>query len=494
MDMTMKKHDNSNHDNDETAAKKPRVIVVQQQATILVVTADACMGTTVSFLTHQERWNLATTCHAMCRVVEQYSRHALTSIIHHSADADFEDRLRQQALVRKSSSSDDNAGDATTAAAAAAATPTSSSRELPYRYLLEVAKTTYLYKLEMMHGTNGVSGKFAMSDDMIIMAGTQQCNRRPEEFDPQTWPPIYVYIWELVASSSSGEDKRLMRRIQIPAVKSEYSIDHVFFMSAAITDADDDDDDDDDDVWDEANDEDRRIVVCTNRRVLVFPLFFDKDEVGEESLLHSFSESTYIEAAATRDDRTVVLLEYKTGMDTHSTMRSFNIITGESSVLTRRKTPSHVDIPVILDARWMVLETGLLNVLDMEDDFRRIGSCRGGMMAFHRAPDCDQEYSCEPTFYAYDGMNLDTLETCASTGDIYRKESVRFREGDGGSYHGKVGNHVFVEKNRYAHLDKDSVKKPNIAVYSLPDGKLKRTLTLPEDHYPLSAYELIISR
>lgn len=366
----------------------------------------------VGFSTHAERWNLAKTCQGMYRLVETYCERALSQISKdHKADDEFMARLRATRQQQ-------NQGN------------------LPFRYLLEVAKNTYLYTLDMMHiMPNRILGCFALLGErgghrrLLTLAATEvpECSIGTQ--NTKKCPPVCLYLWDLAETN-----KRPTWRVEIPSVEpEEFEIKGVFFMN-----------------------ENQHIVTCTSRRVLVCSAV-----TGE--LIHSYSKSRNIEAVATRDATTVVFSDYHTRYDEQSKLHSFNIVTGESQELTQMTVPYPADMH-ICNNRWMVLEG---SVFDMENDFRQIGPFPG----MH-----DFEHYGSNTFYGYSDYH-ESLRSCyvnSDTGEVSLGTSLDLATGYGQSYRGKVGDGVFVETNRW-----NSESPPTLQVKDINNGMVKRTMRLP---------------
>jgi hypothetical protein len=211
------------------SSKKPRLDDAAPASNFLTcVELGDALFFMVAFLEPSERWKLAEVCRSACRLVENYSQGAPVKLAQeHKVDEGFFNRLRENRTPRPRilEYQQREGGD------------------LPHRYLLEKSKGTYLYKLEMMPGVHGVSGGVAVSTGAggshLVVAGTQQLGRRPPFGDPG-WPPISIYFWDVI-------ERRLLHRFDVPAEGREYSIEAIFLMA-----------------------DNRRIVACTNRRVLVF--------------------------------------------------------------------------------------------------------------------------------------------------------------------------------------------------------------------------------
>lgn len=385
---------------------------------------DALSGI-VAFLTRADRYKLVETCRGMCRLVETYCRNALAKIAkEHTADDDFMTRLR-------------------------GSRPEGTS--LPYRYLLESAKNTYLYKLDMMYGGSPcrISGRYALGDEggegrrrLLAMAATEHLNDPfIESQDPNKCPQVCVHLWDL-----ENSNKSCLWRVEIPSVELEdYEVKGVFFMNDY-----------------------QYIVTCTSRRLLVC-------SVASGELIRSYSKSRYIQAVAVRDSNTVIFSDlYRTRHDSGFKLHSFNVVTGESSRdLTQMNGPFHFDL-FLLNNRWMVLDTN--KVFDIERDYRQVSEIpqinhRG---AFEYAGCCGGKPNA---FYAYDydDEQIKTFRVDSETGKVSIESAVDFDLADDQHYRGKLGNCVFLETGRFS----SSPSPPTLQVREVCNGLVRRTMTLP---------------
>jgi len=385
-----------------------------------------------AFLTHAERWKMAEACRGMRRMVETYCRGAFAEIVNnHRPDDDFVARLRKTlpTKITKEATEEGGGGEEEEA------TPAT----LPYRYLLEAAKNTYLYKFDAMHGDHpNVSGHFALGDAgegrrLLVLAGTDYLKADIRELDPNECPPVFLYLWDL-----TNKNKRCVWHVEISSVElEECEVKKIFFMNDY-----------------------RYIVACTSRRALVC-------SIASGELVRSYSNSRYIEAVAMRDDNTVIFFGYNTNRDTKSKLISFNVVTGEAQDLTEMEVPHPVEMGV-LNNRWMVLES---KVFDMENEYRQVDHIpQLHLFDACECPGCDGKQN---TFCAAYYNKILMFRIDSDTGTVSLESSVDF-DFDGGSYRGNLGDRVFVEKNKRSSA-------PTLQAVDISSGTVKRNMTLPPD-------------
>jgi hypothetical protein len=199
-------------------------------------------------------------------------------------------------------------------------------------------------------------------------------------------------------------------------------------------------------------------------------------------LLHTYSQSTYIDTVGKVDARTVVFLDYRSNQDSHSKLRSFDILTGSTQLLTQLTTSYPCIILAVCNSRWIILdENTKLRVLDMKNTCREVSSLPRGHYISHD--------DCQNTFYCDNDFELEILKLSSDSGQLSRESPIEIVANER-LYHGRLGTRLFFEKNRYAHLyrrgdddgEDNDTNKPMVDVVAIRDGTVKRSLKLPANH------------
>jgi len=465
--------------------KKPRIdldgkisagVGAHANATSLLEENEAVMVTSVlDFLEPSDRLNFAVVSKATYRVVENYCSGMLHKLAEeHKADESFFDRLHENCSERFGAAKDDG----------------TLKLKFPHRYRLEKAKSTYLCKLDMMHGSRSMLGRFAIYNDKgsenddgrsrwrrLVMVGTPAWGGRPSRppFENPNQPPLSIYSWDLV-------EKRLLEKVDIPSEFSEYA-KCIFFLES---DRDID------------NSKQIFVVICTSRRILVSSI----ENVGE--IIHEYNQSTRIEGAVQVDGPNVLFLDHRDdSSDSTSKLRLFNVRTGSSQVLTQLKTRFPCKILALCNNQWLVLyDHKEVLVFDMNNEYRQVSSIGA---ASYNPPYCASD-GHQNTVFAFDRKALATLKVSNHSGQIYRESTVEiFDSCNNESQHfaGKLRNQLFFSKIDYLdenYDDTDDTKKPNIDVVTIPGGALRRSLKFPDNRrldlfmgmVPLNESELFV--
>ena len=437
----------------EQTYKKPRLL--EDTVTALIGMQDVWIKV-ISFLAHSERPTLAETCSGMLHFVEDYCRLALDDIV---ADEDFPQRLQQQAAVRRGCESEQKA--------------------FPYRYLLELAKTIHVYKLEMFHGVRNVNVRYAMSHDhdIIVIAGQNMERSLPPN-------PIVCNMWKTV--DVDGRLHKKNKEIKVPAAEDEW-VQNVYLASSDVGSKKRYCND----YWKGVSEKLCRIVICTNRRILVLPLDFDGDEVGAESLIRVENKGSGM-----LNNHTVAVIDHDR-LSGLSRLHSFDIVTGETKTINAFAgtfSSEFVDILIVHNERWLVYRKGdFVRILDLRNNqFQPLGKFSDYECYIHRAPLVDDR-DCDSSFYYFRDGTMQTLKLCSENGQFYScddKNNIRLGIQD---YCGRVGKQAFFLNDEAAHDERVGILggekqffTPSIDVVSTQNGKAIRTLAYPTNYVKYS--------